>query len=601
MATLGQWKSTKESGLVLDEKEAKEKRLVEFEALLNDEASCRTSMALQKWGNEPGREESTARPNPDPVRGASGMFQIDHSFVGASFAHNVGTKYHIKRSILNAKHWPPPSLGSGIYLPKWYTDMYENTEANNETLIKVFEFMEKIECEKRSVPVPTLQEFAASVLAPPSTYGRFENVQLAAKFSRIKSVQLPRNLSCDRGDAVKISEFIQKKSSFPWLQAGDGVRWMWVKGGGVKTPIELYTFIPLTDEVMWIEALKQEINWLLFGERSTGSIFSQLTGKPSLKLLNGDRSWFPEDSDDEDEWANRWGHHTEGFYKIQWKNHSSRYTSEKIDQAGSASICFRTFCSNTFSELVTIYILVDDRPTTKSKDVWAREMLKFKEGLSGPPGEKYLNGVFQNTLPPHECFEPRRYSPDGEGMLHKLDPTHRGFIQNRLAMVDFTTPQLGECLRNPYTLSCRVVETFAREYDRFVVLHRFEGGRCMLLCLSQPRPLVHAAVDPQTTIERLLPCQRCSHLNPPKCLIMFLNETFGTEKKWLDENYLKHNVNQVLAQWSCVLGSGAFDFIQYNFNRIVLCSEKVWGENASLDGDTLSSDVEKVLAIRRHY
>ena len=497
----------------------------------------------------------------DPVLGEVGYFQGLMEKIGGENWYDSDkfrdliryNNYAVAREVFNIKHFRTSVVDELLPL-----NMAEYCY-QGDLLKKCAKFL----CEKKAETggwggPPRLAELAACNL-PKEIKGldnkeMFEHID---SYRRIKLVTLHLNrYGTAKKTALKVVSFLQTHCPVKLILAGKTLTELWAGDRKFNPPLNLYTFIPLTDIGMWSKMLNYMLNWMVLGNDDRNA-WCDGNGAALPSMLLG-----------------RIGTPPLQFFSTRYP--SELQTDEGMDFAFKWSLIYVAFPASlklrSRQYLVNVIALVDDRPTCESPRLWAS-----KTGLDGTLdprfGEKVLQGEYsENTSVPADNFlawfghsrrvTPRKYCADGEGMTLGLDPMHRGFIQGRLPMVDFTTPALEDCLSNPFTLAFRVAETFLDEKQRFASLHSFRGGdtlKIMLLNLCQETVGCQLAITNPPNCQGI-PTRLCRSTRIPcPCLVSKLESKFPTVD-WYNTDYFEKNFMEPLARWTCKFGFLSFHY-----------------------------------------
>lgn len=528
-------------------------------ALLDDEKSCETWMKLQEAQKHPGLGRMSDKEiiaqclAVNPVLDETGFFNTRYDEIlerQGQFLRDRHSHYFI-REIFHSKHWN--SCLKGGFRPGPF-DKYQTREVRQTRLQKCAHFLAGL---KEKPSPPTLMELAASKLRDDYDYERAYNLkecmgQYIDSYKRLRVGIVELNGFPVVKQAVEIMHFIQQNSTFKFVVAGENLAWAWAGAGEMRLPISLYTFVPLTDQAMWTTLMSQELDFLTMGRYDQNAHLIDQDGKklPSLKLNQVE----PPPS----------------FYSSQY--YFGEAANESLDIAYSWTLTTVLEGANYFFynhgghvELLRVVALVDDRPSCEDVACWQNERGKTKNF-----GQRFMRGVFSRNstnpnlfVPRVKELEPRRYSKNGEGMLFGLDPMHRGFLQGRLPMVDFTTPQLGDCLSNPYTLAFRTVETFLSEQEKFVVLHTFPGDelKMIIVYLGQDESDGPWFIHGSECESSLRLGETCDGPTPCECIVNRLEEMCSGKKDWFNRDHFLENVGKPIEKWSCHLGKLGFNYV----------------------------------------
>lgn len=556
--------------------------------LLDDEKSCDTWTKIQSGRKYPGinkmslEEIQQKNIEIDPVLGEIGFFESRYDELMTTeyrFLHGRHA-YHYVREIFYSKHWNTCVNGGFIARD---SDAYQMRQSRQSHLTKCAKFLAK---RKQKKNPPTLVEFAASKLVSETDYEKACNLKECMKeyidsYKRLR-VGIIELATCQEttNKAVEIMLFIQKHSTFKFVAAGENLGGLWAGERNIQLPITLYTFVPLTDVSMWTRLMVEQLTYLVLGSFKEKSHLVGPGGEKLPTLLINERQLPPD-------------YYSTGFY----------YTGVE-DESLDTGYCWAVTKGNYMrendeyhTELVKVIALVDDRPTVEDVYLWEEKTnpMGSESRKDSNFGIDLMLGLHSgNTVDKSLTFRcpikelmPRRYSKTGEGMMFGLDPMHRGFVQGRLPMVDFTGPALEECLSNPYTLGFRVVETFLSGRERFVAVHMF-GTKMMILNLCEDESVGLFNRSSPDCENNLREGQHCSKRTPCPCIVDKLESMCPAKKDWFNTHFFLENIDRPVANWTCLLGKLAFNFgggsnVDSEFEKMKEVERKTAGWRGALD------------------
>jgi hypothetical protein len=305
----------------------------------------------------------------------------------------------------------------------------------------------EIKFKAKLPPLSKLQSIERNSEYLEDDYGYFTEMQ------RFKMP--PPNFMNKNRKTWEIVHHIQKNSSFPFVLGGGAAASLWLDSNEKYTDIDLFTIIPLTDMDMWVLSMELELKWLLYGDYCPNILREHFMSEnvSSLKCYNGN---------------------------VQLSKIVVNYGT-KIHVA----VLFRI---NNLKDGASIDIiaLVDDKPA-------------WKIGK-----EQKTKGVFLPVTGGCYLQEPVKYNKTGAGYKFSLDPTHLGIKQNRLPMVDFSTPLLSKTLKNPFCLLARVLEFFDFEHCKFGGIF-LNSDKLLLVFLGQKPCVVLSKEEENKIISRDIP------------------------------------------------------------------------------------------------